>query len=166
MSEPEGGGSKILRGFLIAVAIVAAIIVVALFCIIVVALFWRQILDGLEYTFNYVSDRFPTETGQQVAVIVYLVVAALFGVLFSKAGHFIAYGVAIGLGSLLWILFWKGFPAVGLKPPWAESAGLGALATSVVILWAAVAVGIITLLFVPLELREKYLNRKRKLSTD
>lgn len=158
MSEPEGGGSKILRGFLIAVLIVAAIIAVALF--------WRQILDGLESTFNYVSDRFPTEPGQQVAVIVYLVIAALFGVLFSKAGHFIAYGIAIGLGSLLWILFWKGFPAVGLKPPWAQSAGLGALSTSVVILWAVVAVGLITLLFVPLELREKYLKRKRRLSTD
>jgi len=158
MSEPEGGGSKILRGFLFAVAIVAAIIVVALF--------WRQILDGLQAAFGYISDRFPTETSQQIAVIVYLVIAALFGVLFSKAGHFIAYGVAIGLGSLLWILFWKGFPAVGLKPPWAESAGLGQLSTGVVILWAAVAVGIITLLFVPLELREKYLKRKKTLSTD
>ena len=159
MAEPaEGGGSKILRGFLIAVLIVAVIIAVALF--------WRQILDGLEATFNYVSDRFPTEPGQQVAVIVYLVIAALFGVVFSKAGHFIAYGVAIGLGSLLWILFWKGFPAVGLKPPWAESAGLGQLSTSIVILWAVVAVGLITLLFVPLELREKYLKRKRRLTTD
>lgn len=158
MSEPEGGGSKILRGFLFAVAIVAAIIVVALF--------WRQILDGLQAAFAYISDRFPTETSQQIAVIVYLVVAALFGVLFSKAGHFIAYGVAIGLGSLLWILFWKGFPAVGLKPPWAESAGLGPLDTNVVLLWAGVAVGIITLLFVPLELREKYLKRKKTLSVD
>jgi hypothetical protein len=158
MSEPEGGGSKILRGFLIAVLIVAAIIAVALF--------WRQILDGLEATFGYISDRFPTEPGQQIAVIVYLVIAALFGVLFSKAGHFIAYGLAIGLGSLLWILFWLGFPAVGLEPSWAESAGLGDLATSVVILWAAVAVGLITLLFVPLELREKYLKRKRTLSAD
>jgi len=159
MSEPaEGGGSKILRGFLIAVVIVAAIIVVALF--------WRQILDGLVAAFNYVSERFPTEPGQQVAVIVYLVVAALFGIVFSKAGHFIAYGLAIGLGTLLWILFWKGFPAVGLTPSWAESAGLGKLATSVVILWAVVGAGLITLLFVPLELREKYLKRKKTLSLD
>lgn len=158
MAEPEGGGSKILRGFLIAVVIVAAIIAVALF--------WRQILDGLEATFGYISDRFPTEPGQQAAVIVYLVLAGLLGVLFSKAGHFTAYGIAIGLGSLLWILFWKGFPAVGLEPSWAESAGLGALATGVVITWAVVAVGLITLLFIPLELREKYLKRKRTLSAD
>jgi hypothetical protein len=160
MAEPEGGGggSKILRGFLFAVLIVGAIIAVALF--------WRQILDGLEATFGYISDNFPTEPGQQIAVIVYLVVAGLLGVLFSKAGHFTAYGVAIGLGSLLWILFWKGFPAVGLEPSWAQSAGLGALPTGVVMLWAAVAVGLITLLFVPLELREKYLKRKRSLDTD
>lgn len=157
MTEPEGGGSKILRGLLIAVVIVGIIIAVALF--------YRQIFDGLEATFGYISDRFPTETGQQVAVIVYLVIAALMGVLFSKAGHFIAYGVAIGLGSLLWILFWKGLPAAGLAP-WSQSAGLGALSTANVILWAAVAVGLITVLFIPLELREKYLRRKRTLSTD
>jgi hypothetical protein len=158
MAEPEGGGSKILRGFLIAVIIVGAIIAVALF--------WRQILDGLESAFGYISDNFPTEPGQQIAVIVYLVLAGLLGLIFSKAGHFTAYGVAIGLGSLLWILFWKGFPAVGLEPSWAESAGLGALATGMVILWAVVAIGVITLLFVPLELREKYLRRKRTLTTD
>ncbi|HEX6682268.1 MAG TPA: hypothetical protein VF062_05710 [Candidatus Limnocylindrales bacterium] len=158
MTEPEGGGSKVLRGFLIAVLIVAVIIAVALF--------YRQIFDGLEATFGYISDRFPNETGQQVAVIVYLVVAGLLGILFSHFGHFTAYGVAIGLGSLLWILFWMGFPAVGLEPSWAESAGLGSLTTPNVILWAAVAVGVITLLFIPLELREKYLKRKRSLTTD
>jgi undecaprenyl pyrophosphate phosphatase UppP len=158
MSEPEGGGSKILRGFLIAVAIVAAIIAVALF--------WRQIFDGLEAAYGYISDQFPTESSQQAAVIVYMVIAALFGVLFSKAGHFIAYGLAIGLGSLLWILFWMGFPAVGLEPPWAQSAGLGNLPTGVVLLWAAVAVGIITVVFVPLELWEKFRRRKRSLDTD
>lgn len=156
MTEPEGGGSKVLRGFLFAVLIVAAVIVVALF--------YRQIFDGLQAAFGYVSDNFPAETNQQLAVIVYLVVAGLVGVLFSKAGHFIAYGVAIGLGSLLWILFWLGFPAVGLEPSWAEQAGLGAIKTEQVFIWAAVAVGLITLLFVPLELREKYLRRKRVLT--
>jgi hypothetical protein len=156
MAEPEGGGSKILRGFLLAVVIVAVIIAVALF--------WRQLLDALSATFGYISDNFPTEPSQQIAVIVYLVLAGLLGVIFSKAGHFVAYGVVIGLGSLLWILFWKGFPAVGLEPSWAESAGLGQLSTKQVIVWAIVGAGLITILFVPLELREKYLSRKRRLT--
>lgn len=157
MVDPEGGGAKILRGLLIAAVIVAAIVLLAVF--------WRQVLDAGEATFTYISDRFPSESGQQATVIVYLVLAGLLGVLFSKAGHFTAYGIAIGLGSLLWFLFWEGFPPIGLSPSWAESAGLGHLPPEQVILWACVAAALITIIFVPLELWEKFRRRKRALGS-
>lgn len=158
MAEREGGGSKILRGLLIAVVIVAAIVLLAVF--------WRQVLDALQSASSYVWDRVPTETGQQVAIIVYLILAVILGIVFSKAGHFTAYGVAMGLGPLLWFLFWEGFPPLGLSPTWTDSLSLNHLAPSPVILFACVAAVVITLVFVPLELREKYLKRKHKLADD
>lgn len=156
MAEGEGGGAKVLRGLLIAAFIVIAVVLLVVF--------WKQVLDAGETAFNYVSDRFPKEPGQQATVIVYLVIAGILGILFSKAGHFTAYGVAIGLGSLVWFLFWEGFPPIGFEPSWAESSGLGHLPPAQVILWAVVAVGIITVVFVPLEIWEKFRKRRRSLS--
>lgn len=153
-----GGGSKILRGFLIAVVIVAAIILIAVY--------WRQILDAGKSGGNYLGDRFPTQTGQQVAVVVYLIFAVLFGFLFSKAGHFTAYGLAMGLGPLLWALFWEGFPPLGLNPSWTNSLGLDHMGPSQVVLWAIVGAAIITLVFVPLEIREKMKRRTGDLISD
>ena len=158
MAERESGGAKVIRGLLISALIVIAVVLVAVF--------WRQVISGAQVAFDYVSDRFPTEPGQQTAVIVYLVLAGILGVLFSKAGHFTAYGIAIGLGSLAWFLFWEGFPPIGLSPSWAESAGLGHLPPAQVILWAVVGAGIITVIFVPLELWEKFRRRKRSLSAE
>jgi hypothetical protein len=158
MAEREGGGSKILRGLVIAVVIVAAIVLIAVF--------WRQVLDALQSAGTYIVDRFPSETGQAVAVIVYLIISVLLGILFSKAGHFTAYGVVMGLGPLLWFLFWEGFPPLGLSPTWTDSLDLSHLSPSRVILFAVVADIIITLVFVPLELREKYLRRKHSLADE
>ncbi len=153
-----GGGSKILRGFLIAVVIVAVIILLAVY--------WKQVLHGLGAGGKYLGDHFPAETGQKVAVVVYLIFAVLFGFLFSKAGHFTAYGLAMGLGPLLWALFWEGFPPLGLHPSWTSSLGLSHLSASQVILWAIVGAGIITLVFVPLEIREKMKRRTGDLISD
>jgi hypothetical protein len=158
MAEREGGGSKILRGLVIAVVIVAAIVLIAVF--------WRQVLDAGQSAGTYIVDRFPSETGQAVAVIVYLIISILLGILFSKAGHFTAYGVVMGLGPLLWFLFWEGFPPLGLSPTWTDSLDLSHLSPSRVILFAVVADVIITLVFVPLELREKYLRRKHSLADE
>lgn len=155
VAEGEGGGTKVMRGLLIALAIVAAIVLLAVF--------WRQVLDGLEWTWDYLVNRFPSSTGQRTAVIVYLILAVLFGVLFSKAGHFTAYGVAMGLGPLLWFLFWEGFPLLGLDPTWKSSLGVEHMEPGAVILWAVVAAVIITLIFVPLELREKFQRRRHRL---
>jgi hypothetical protein len=115
---------------------------------------------------GYVSDRFPAQTGQRVAIFLYLIVAVLLGITFSQAGHYTAYGIAMGLGPLLWLLFWEGFPPLGLSPSWAEDIGLDHLSANDVILWAVVADVVITLVFVPLELREKYLVRRHRLDTD
>jgi hypothetical protein len=154
----RSGGAKILRGFLIAVVIVAAIILLAVY--------WRQVLDALTNGWNYLGDHFPGQTGQKVAVIVYLLFAILFGFLFSKAGHFTAYGLAMGLGPLLWALFWEGFPPLGLNPSWTTSLGLNHLGPNQVILWAVVGAAIITLVFVPLEIREKMKRRTGDLISD
>ena len=158
MAEREGGGSKILRGLAMAVVIVAAIILIAVF--------WRQVLDALQSAGQYIADRFPSETGQAVAVIVYLILAILLGVLFSRAGHFTAFGIAMGLGPLLWFLFWEGFPPLGLSPSWTDSLDLAHLDPATVILFAVVADIIITLVFVPLELREKFQHRRHQLADD
>jgi hypothetical protein len=158
VTEGEGGGSKILRGLVIALVIVAAIVLLAVF--------WRQVLDAIQWTSEYVWDRVPAQAGQKAAVIVYLILAVVLGIFFSKAGHFTAYGIAMGLGPLLWFLFWEGFPLLGLSPTWTDSMGLTHLGPSQVILFACVAAVVITLVFVPLELREKYLSRKHKLADD
>ena len=92
--------------------------------------------------------------------------SALLGIVFSKAGHFTAYGIAMGLAPLLWALFWEGFPLLGLDPSWTDSLGLAHLDPVSVIVFAVVAGIIITIVFVPLELREKYLQRKRRLTAD
>lgn len=158
MAEREGGGTKIVRGVLIAAVIVAVIILLAVF--------WKQALDALESIWSYVWNRVPTESGQRTAVIIYLILSVLFAIIFSKAGHFTAYGIAMGLGPLLWFLFWEGFPLLGLQPTWTASLGVSHLGPNQVILWAVVADLLITLIFVPLELWEKYRKRKRRLSTD
>jgi hypothetical protein len=54
----RSGGSKILRGFLFAVVIVAAIILLAVY--------WRQVLDALGAGWNYLGDHFPGQGGQKV----------------------------------------------------------------------------------------------------
>ena len=158
MAEGEGGGTKIVRGLLIALLIVAAIVLLAVF--------WRQVLDALESGWGYLMDHIPDQGAQQTAVVVYLILAGLLGILFSKAGHFTAYGIAMGLGPLLWFLFWEGFPLLGLQPTWKESLGVQHLGPSQVILWAVVGAAVITLIFVPLELWEKYRRRKHRLGGD
>jgi hypothetical protein len=158
MAEREGGGTKILRGLVIAVLVVAVIVLLAVF--------WRQALDGLTSVWNYVVDHFPSDAGQRAAIIVYLLLSILLGIGFSKAGHFTAYGIVMGLGPLLWFLFWEGFPLLGLSPSWTDSMGLGHLPPTQVIIFAVVADVVITLVFVPLELREKYQRRKHSLADD
>ncbi|MGE5831213.1 MAG: hypothetical protein ACM30G_23035 [Micromonosporaceae bacterium] len=156
MADREGGGTKIMRGLATALAIVAALVLLVVFR--------SQVADFGRWIGDYVWDHVPGAAGQKVAVVVYLIVAALVGILFSQAGHFTAYGIAMGLGPLLWFLFWEGFPLLGLKPSWTGSMGLGHLPPGQVIVWAIVAVAVITLVFVPLELREKFQRRKHQLA--
>jgi hypothetical protein len=156
MAEGEGGGTKILRGLLIAVLFVAAIVLAVVF--------WRKVASVLTATWRYIQDHIPAQTEQRVAVVVFLVVAVLLGIAFSQAGHFTAYGVAMGLAPLLWALFWEGFPPLGLQPTWTQRMGLGHLAPTEVIIWAVIGAVLITLVFVPLEMREKFLKRKHQLA--
>jgi hypothetical protein len=152
MAGREGGVTKVFRGLLIAVGVVAAIVLVAVF--------WSEFRDALVAGWSFLADHFPTETNLRTAVIVYLVLAAAAAVAFSKAGHFTAYGIATGLGSLLWFLFWEGFHPLGLSPTWTGRMGLRHMDSTSVVLWAVVAALVITLVFVPLELGEK--RRKRR----
>jgi hypothetical protein len=156
MTEVEGGGTKILRGLLIAGVVVAVIVLLAVF--------WRRAVDVLTAAWGYVWDHVPAHTEQRVAVVAYLILALLLGLAFSKAGHFTAYGIVMGLGPLLWILFWEGFPPLGLKPTWTTRLNVGHLGPTEVILWAVIGALVITLAFVPLELREKYQRRKHQLA--
>jgi phosphate starvation-inducible membrane PsiE len=156
MADGEGGGTKVLRGLLIAMLVVATIVLVAVF--------WRQVGDAVAAVWGYVRDHVPEQNQQRVALAIYLVVALLLGVAFSKAGHFTAYGIAMGLTPLLWALFWEGFPPLGLSPTWTTRMGLTHLGPTEVVVWAVVAAAIITLVFVPLELREKYQRRKHQLA--
>jgi hypothetical protein len=156
MAVQETGGTKFFRGLLIAALLVAAIVLLIVF--------WRQVLDGLNALGEYITDHVPGQTAQKVAVIVYLVLAVLFGVLFSKAGHFTAFGVGLGLVPLLWLLFWEGFPPLGLSPTWTSSMGLQHLSPTGVAIWAIIAAVVMAIVFVPLELREKYLKRKHQLA--
>src|SRR5215467_961559 len=144
MAVREGGGTKVARGLFIALAVVAAIV---LFLVL-----WGPLRHAVAQSWNFVADHFPTETNQRIAVIIYLVLAAIAAVLFSKAGHFTAYGIATGLGTLLWLLFWEGFPPLGLSPKWTGRMGLDHLDPTRVGLWAVVGALLITLIFVPLEL--------------
>jgi hypothetical protein len=158
MADREGGGSKILRGMLIALVVVALLVLAVAFR--------SDVVDGLHRLWDFVSGKFPGSTAQQVTIIVYMIVAVLLSVLFSKAGHFTAYGVAMALVPLLWFLFWEGFPSLNLNPTWTSSLGVGHLAPSDVILWAIVADVLITIVFVPLELWEKMRRRKHRLGED
>ena len=153
MASREGGVTKVVRGLLIALVVVAAIILVAVF--------WRQVRDGLESGWNFIADHYPSDTNQRTAVIVYLILAAIGAVVFSRAGHFTAYGIATGLGTLLWFLFWEGFHPLGLSPTWTHSLNLNHLGSRSVVLWAVIAVVVITAVFVPLELAEKGRKRRR-----
>jgi hypothetical protein len=156
MAGRESGGMKVLRGLGIAVAIVVGIVLLAAF--------WEEALNGLASLWNYLVDRIPDQGAQRTAILVYLGICVLLGVIFSQAGHFTAYGIVMGLGPLLWFLFWEGFPPLGLNPVWTENLNLDHMSPSQVILWAVVADVVITLVFVPLELREKYRVRRRRLS--
>jgi hypothetical protein len=158
VADGEGGGSKILRGLVIAIVLVAAIVLLAVF--------WRQVLDAGSWVGRYIGDHIPPTSGQKAATAVYLVIAVLLSILFSKAGHFTAYGIAMGLGPLLWFLFWEGFPLLGLHATWTGSMGLDHLAPGFVVLWAIIADVLITLVFVPLELRENWLRRKHRLGEE
>ena len=153
----EHGVRNILRGVLIAVAAVAAIVLLVAY--------WGPIRHGAARAWNFVSDNVPTDGHQRSAVVIYLVLAVIAAVIFSRAGHFTAYGVAVGLGSLLWFLFWEGFPPLKLSPTWTNQMGLHHLGRTPVILWAAVAVAVITVVFIPLEMREK-VRRRRDLLPD
>ena len=53
---------------------------------------------------------------------------------------------------------------LGLKPTWTDSMGLGHMTPGRVILWGVVGAVVVTLVFVPLELREKFLKRKHQLA--
>jgi hypothetical protein len=148
----ESGGTKVARGAGIAVGIVAAIVLLAVF--------YKQIGDALAWAWDYLTDQFPKATDQAVVVTIYLLLAVVLSVLFSRAGHFTAYGIVIALWPLLWFLFWEGFPKLGLDPTWLNTLGVSHLAPGPVILWAIVADLIITIIFVPLELREKAKRRR------
>ena len=153
MAQREGGAVKVLRGLGIAVLIVVALVLVAVY--------WRQALDLVVSIWNYLMDRIPDQGGQRTAVLVYMIAAVLMGILFSQAGHFTAYGIATGLVPLLWFLFWEGFPPLGLNPVWTSNLGVAHLRPSQVILWAVVATVLTTIVFVPLEFREKWTRRRR-----
>jgi hypothetical protein len=156
MAGRESGGMKVLRGLGISLAIVVGIVLLAAF--------WRQALDGLVAIWSYLVDRIPDQGNQRTAILIYLGICILLGIIFSQAGHFTAYGIVMGLGPLLWFLFWEGFPPLGLNPTWTETLNLDHMSPSQVILWAVVADVVITLVFVPLELREKYRVRRRRMA--
>ncbi len=158
MADGEGGGRKVLRGLLIALLSVVALILIVVFR--------SQVGDAARWMGDSVRDHVPNSTGGKAAVAVYIIVSILLGIMFSKAGHFTAYGIVMGLSPLLWFLFWEGFPPIGLNPSWTGSMGLDHLAPGSVILWAIVADVIITLVFVPLELRENMRRRAHRLSDD
>ncbi len=158
MAEREGGGSKILRGLLTAFIIVA---------VLVLAIVFRsQLASSGGAAGKFVADHIPPTFGQKVSVIIFLIIAALLSIAFSHAGHFTAYGIAMGLAPLLWFLFWEGFPILGLHPTWLGSLGVAHMSPIYVITWAVVADVLITLVFVPLELRENVQRRRHRLGEE
>jgi hypothetical protein len=156
MADGEGGGTKILRGLVIALTTVAVLVLLVVF--------WRQVLDAGNSLWGFIWDRVPDQAGQKVALVVFLIVTVVLGAFFSQAGHFTAYGIAVALAPLLWFLFWEGFPLLSLKPTWTGSMGLNHMPPGQVILWGVVGAAVITLVFIPLELREKFLKRKHALA--
>ncbi|WP_144123697.1 hypothetical protein [Catellatospora sichuanensis] len=153
MTQAEAGAFKILKGLGIAIVIVVSLVLIAVY--------WQPVLDTIVDIWNYLIDRIPSDGGQRTAVLVYMIAAVVMGVLFSQAGHFTAYGIAMGLVPLLWVLFWEGFPPLGLHPVWTSNMGVAHLSPSQVALWAVVAAVLTTLVFVPLEMREKWQRRRR-----
>jgi len=156
MTERESGGTKFVRGLVIALLVVAALVLIIVFR--------SQVWDGVKNAADYVSKSFPAENGSKLAVVIYMILAVLMGIIFSQAGHFTAYGIAMGITPLLWFLFWEGVPPIGLDPSWASQTGLTHMTVGNVILWAVLADIIITLVFFPLELREKFQERKHRLA--
>lgn len=156
MTERESGGTKFVRGLVIALLAVAALVLLIVFR--------SQVWDGAQKASQYVADSFPAQSGSRLAIVIYLVLAVLLGIIFSQAGHFTAYGIAMGIAPLLWFLFWEGVPPVGLDPSWAHGAGLEHMSPGNVVLWAVLADIVITLVFFPLELREKFQARKHRLA--
>src|SRR5262249_15137377 len=120
----------------------------------------RQVGDALSSLGHYVQDHIPASTNGKATLVVYLILSVLFGVVFSKAGHFVAYGIVVLLLPLLWVVYWEGFPPLGLKS-FGESMGVGPLAPVAVSLGAIRAAAPITLVFVPREIREKFQRRRR-----
>ncbi len=155
MARREDGSKLVLRGVLISVVTVAILVLLAAFR--------TAVFDAVSGAWNFVVDRIPDDGSQRTAILVYLIVAVLIGIVFSKAGHFTAYGVAVGLIPLLWVLFWEGFPPLGLDPAWTDNLGVGHIGPGIVATWAFVAVILMTLVFVPLELWEKARRRRRRL---
>ncbi|MEU8074738.1 hypothetical protein AB0B31_04755 [Catellatospora citrea] len=153
MTQAEAGAFKILKGLGIAIVIVVSLVLIAVY--------WQPVLSTIVDIWNYLIDRIPSDGGQRTAVLIYMIAAVVMGVLFSQAGHFTAYGIAMGLVPLLWVLFWEGFPPLGLNPVWTDNMGVAHLRPSQVALWAVVAAVLTTLVFVPLEFREKWQRRRR-----
>jgi hypothetical protein len=149
-----------LRGLLTAVIIVAVLLLVIVFR--------SQLGESGGGIGRFLADHIPDKFGQQAAVVVFLILTALITVAFSHAGRYTAYGIAMGIVPLLWFVFWEGFPLLGLHPTWTSSLGLGSehLDPVRVITWAVVADVLITLIFVPLELRENMLRRRHRLGED
>jgi hypothetical protein len=147
-----------LRGLLTAVIIVAILVLVIVFR--------TQLADSGGGLGKFVADHIPETFGQQAAVVVFLILTGLITVGFSRAGRYTAYGIAMGIVPLLWFIFWEGFPLLGLHPTWTDSLKLQHLDPVRVITWALVADVLITVVFIPLELRENYLRRKHRLGEE
>ena len=64
MAEREGGGSKILRGLVTAVIIMAVLVLVIVLR--------QQLLDSGGAVGRFVAEHIPATAGQKVALIVYL----------------------------------------------------------------------------------------------
>jgi hypothetical protein len=158
MAGRERGARNVLRGVVTAVVVVAAIVLLTVY--------FGRIRHAVVRAYHFVANNVPSDGDQRTAVLVYLILAVIAAVAFSRAGHFMAYGLAIGLGSLLWFLFWEGFPPLKLHPTWTNQMALHHLGRTPVIVWAVVAVVLITLVFVPLEIGEKGRRRRRDLLPD
>ena len=79
MARREAGAVKVLRGLGIALASVVILVLIAVF--------WRQAVDGVVALWEYFLARIPSQGGQKTAVLIYMIAAALLGILFSQAGQ-------------------------------------------------------------------------------